>query len=99
MIVESEESAVWERLGHQNGGRSETTSNVGRLRTNRQPVLDPIEGRNPLINQMRLIAGTEEPVGAMAATMMMLVPPDAFSTLDRASQALPVQLHRSEHRD
>ena len=105
VIVEPDEGRVGKRLRHQDRRRTVPTANVRDLGAAFEFLAHAVERRDPLGDEMGLVAGAEEPFGAAEEAVVVLVPPHPFARPERLGDLLPVgverldQLERTQHVD
>jgi hypothetical protein len=78
MIVKADECRIWIGLHQQNRGCALAAADVGDFRAvPLEERFDTVECGNPLVDQMRRVARTKEPLGALEQRRMMLMPSDS----------------------
>ncbi len=96
VVVESEEPRVRERFGHDDRRRAVPAADVGDLRAALQLLLDSVQGRNPLGDEVRAVAGPEESLGATEQAMVVLVPTHPLAAAKRLDDLLFVGIQRCD---
>ena len=95
VIVRPDERRCGERLGHQNRRRPVTAADVGDQRTVAELLLNTVEGGNPRVEKIRVVAGPEEALAPHVHVGVMLVPAVPRATACGIHDVLGV-VHRAE---
>ena len=96
VVVEADEGRVGERLGHEEGRGAVAAADIGHRRAPLELGDHAVERRQPLADQMRVVAGPEEPLGAAEQAGMMLVPADALAGAEGLGDLGLVVEHRGD---
>lgn len=82
MIVEADEARIGEGLCHEHGRCTMTASNIRDVHAAFELLDDALQGRQPGVDQIGIVAWTEEPFRTAKQTRAMIVPPDAIAGLE-----------------
>src|SRR3546814_4474319 len=94
VVVVADEGGVGECLCHQQRAGTVPAADVSGLATGLQPLDHAVERRQPLMQQVRVVAGAEETFGAVEQAGVVFAPFHALA----AAEVLRRALHRMEGR-
>ena len=83
MVVEPGDGRARERLRHDDAGRAVAAAHVGDPPAGLEPCLHPVEGGDPLADEVHGVARTEEPLAALVDPGIVLVPAHAGAGAER----------------
>ncbi len=91
VVVGAREQRLRERLGHQDRRGAVAAAHVGDARPALELVDDAVQRRQPLADQVRVVAGAEEALATVVDVVDVLVPADALAGAGRVGDARRVQ--------
>jgi hypothetical protein len=81
--IEADELGFWKRLRHDDGRRAVTAADIRHPGALFEPVGHAVQGREPFRDEVALVAGSEEPLGAAEQAIAVLAPAYPFAALER----------------
>ena len=96
VVVEADEGRARERLGENDRRGAEPAADVGDARAAAELLLHAVERRNPVGDEVRVVAGPEEALDADEEVGVVLVPADAAAAREALGH-LAVGPHRGGH--
>ena len=94
--VETVDCRLRVRVRHHHDRGPVTAADVGDPRAVLQPLLDPVERRDPRRREERAVAGTEEPFGTAEQTWVMVTPTEPTIALVRSAELVAVGRQRNQ---